>query len=185
MGLVPHPHVVGKNWEGYPGSKRSQPHTRPSSPGFQCQEDPITSGCKNQWGLRMRKTNFLSPRQFLLKGLYTDLFRLIPSEPALRQQLERHRRHWAGAEVYGIRARTRGVVWGGGGGFSQIEVLAEATVPFLSPPHRAGRQAAYLRLHQLGSQCVPNTSDFLRLGPAQLSSPPKLFYMNGLSWLMF
>ena len=28
-----------KIWEGYLGSEESQPHTRPPSPGFQCQED--------------------------------------------------------------------------------------------------------------------------------------------------
>ena len=37
--LVPHRHVVDENWEGYLGSEESQPHTRPPSPGFQCQED--------------------------------------------------------------------------------------------------------------------------------------------------
>ena len=34
---VPHPHVVDNNQEGYSASKRSQPHTRQPSPGFQCQ----------------------------------------------------------------------------------------------------------------------------------------------------
>ena len=37
--LFPHPCVVDKVWEGYLGSKESQPHTRPTSPGFQGQED--------------------------------------------------------------------------------------------------------------------------------------------------
>ena len=38
-GLVPHPHEPNKNQEGYLRSKWSQPHTRPFSPEFQCQED--------------------------------------------------------------------------------------------------------------------------------------------------
>ena len=38
-GLVPHPHVVDKNQEGYVSSKGSQPHTRPPSPGFQHRDD--------------------------------------------------------------------------------------------------------------------------------------------------
>ena len=38
--LVPHLCVVDKNFGGiYLGSKESQPHTRPPSPGFQCQVD--------------------------------------------------------------------------------------------------------------------------------------------------
>ena len=54
---VPHPCVVDINQEGYLGSKESQPHTSPHSLGFQCQKDkfPLTSGCKNQWGLGQRK----------------------------------------------------------------------------------------------------------------------------------
>ena len=36
---VPYPYVVDKNQEGYLRSKESKPHTRPPSPGFQCQED--------------------------------------------------------------------------------------------------------------------------------------------------
>ena len=35
---------------------------------------PITSGCKNQQRLWLKETNDLgSPRQFLLKGLHTDI----------------------------------------------------------------------------------------------------------------
>ena len=37
--LVPHPRVVDKNQERYVRSEGSQPHTRPSSPGVQCQEE--------------------------------------------------------------------------------------------------------------------------------------------------
>ena len=36
---VPHPCLVDKNPEGYLRSGESQPHIRPQSPGFQCQED--------------------------------------------------------------------------------------------------------------------------------------------------
>ena len=38
-GLVSYPNVVEKIQEKYFGSKESQPHIRPPSPGFQCQED--------------------------------------------------------------------------------------------------------------------------------------------------
>ena len=37
--LDPPPHVVDKNLGGILMSEESQPHTRPSYPGFQCQED--------------------------------------------------------------------------------------------------------------------------------------------------
>ena len=37
--VVPHPHVLGKIQEGDLRSEGSQPHIRPPSPGFQCQED--------------------------------------------------------------------------------------------------------------------------------------------------
>ena len=37
--VVPYVRVADKNWEGYLGSKRSQPKDRLHIPGFQCQED--------------------------------------------------------------------------------------------------------------------------------------------------
>ena len=37
--VVPHSHVVDKNWEGYLGSEGSQHQDRPHSPGFQHQAD--------------------------------------------------------------------------------------------------------------------------------------------------
>ena len=44
-------------------------------------EVPITSGCKNQQGLRLGDTEaFWGTRQFLLKDLCTDLYRLTSSE---------------------------------------------------------------------------------------------------------
>ena len=53
------------------GVKRPSP-----TPGIQPRntalerESPITSGCKNQWGLRLSETEgSLSPRRFLLKSL--------------------------------------------------------------------------------------------------------------------
>ena len=73
-GLVPYPcvadknHVVGKNCKGYLGSKGSQPHMRPLSPGFQCLEE------KSLWLLAIKtsgdcvsRSNCWIPRQFLLK----------------------------------------------------------------------------------------------------------------------
>ena len=38
-GLVPRPHAVDKNSGEAFGGEESQPHTKPPSPGFQCQED--------------------------------------------------------------------------------------------------------------------------------------------------
>ena len=40
--------------------------------------------------------------------------------------------------------------------------------------HRAGRQVPYLRLHQLGSHCLPHPIDLLRLCLSQLIGLPKL-----------
>ena len=38
-GLALHPCVVDKNSKGYLENEEFQPHTRPPSPRFQCQED--------------------------------------------------------------------------------------------------------------------------------------------------
>lgn len=52
-----------------------------------------------------------------------------------------------GTELSGIEARAEGAV------FFQTEVLTE-TIDEPSP-HRAGRQARFLRLHQPGPHCFP------------------------------
>ena len=52
--MVPYSYVVVKNWEGYPGSKRSWPQARLQSPGFQHQEDkpplPLAIKTSECWG---------------------------------------------------------------------------------------------------------------------------------------
>ena len=54
------------------------PHPRVPVPE---REFSIISGCKNQWGLKLKETEgFWSPRQFLLKGSCIDLLRFTPSE---------------------------------------------------------------------------------------------------------
>ena len=67
---VPNPDAVDKNQEGYLGSKGSQPHTRPPTPGFQCQEDKSPSllivKSSGVWGGR-RNCRIL--RSLLFKGL--------------------------------------------------------------------------------------------------------------------
>ena len=55
-----------KSQEGYIRREESQPHAASPSPGFQCEEVPITSGCKNQWGLSQWKKQ-LEPQAVPLK----------------------------------------------------------------------------------------------------------------------
>ena len=54
--MVPHSHVVDKNWEGYLGSEPSQPQARLHSPSFQQWEDklplPLTLKTSGGWGGR-------------------------------------------------------------------------------------------------------------------------------------
>ena len=88
-GLVPHSHVMDKNWEGYLGSRslpeepgvpvpHQVPHPRAPVLG---REVPITSGCKNQRGLWLSEMEGnCIPSQFLTKGPHMDLLRLTPSE---------------------------------------------------------------------------------------------------------
>ena len=69
-------------------NKGSQPHTRPPAQGSGPEREvPVTSGCKYQQGLWLSEMGgFWNPRQFLLKGLCTDLLRLTPSELQLRDR---------------------------------------------------------------------------------------------------
>ena len=69
---VPQTHVVDKNKEGHLGSEGSQPQTRTPNPGLQCQKDPITSGCKNQWGLGQWK-KLQDSQETPLKGTTMNL----------------------------------------------------------------------------------------------------------------
>ena len=50
--VVPGPRAVDKYWEGYIRNEGSQPHTRPPSSGFQCQENesPSLLAVKAVWG---------------------------------------------------------------------------------------------------------------------------------------
>ena len=133
-GGVPHSVVVVKNQEGYLScrsplrSKEFQPHTTSPSPGSQCREVPITSGCKNQQGLWLSETeDYWSPRHFLLKDSCPELLGLIPSELQCCGSSSKGTSNvWGGTELCGIRSRT------GGAAFSQTELLAEAIVAFLS-----------------------------------------------------
>ena len=51
-----HTHVLWMKIERVTSGEGSQPHTRPHSPGFQCQgSSAINSGFKNQWGLGHQK----------------------------------------------------------------------------------------------------------------------------------
>ena len=77
-----HSHVWWiKIQEGYLKSEESQPHTRPPSPGFQCQEDksPEILAAKKSRDL-VGGRNFQSPKQFHLKNPHMNLLRLTPSE---------------------------------------------------------------------------------------------------------
>ena len=107
---------------------------------------PITSGCKNQWELKLRETKFVwSPRQFLLKDLYTYLLELTPSELQHGGSNSKGTKDIkARNELSGIREKM-----GVGAAFCQTKVLAETIVSFLiPPPEAAGRP--YLSLHQPG-----------------------------------
>ena len=93
--VVPHPRVVDKNQEGYLRSERSQPHIRPRSPGFQCQEDKspqlLALKISGGWGSGRNCNSQLSP----LKGPTMDFGHTQTHSlwaPALRQQLQGH--HW-------------------------------------------------------------------------------------------
>ena len=62
-----------KIWEGYLGTKESEPHTRLPSPWFQCQEDKSVQLLATKTsGDRVGKRNFWSSKQFLLKNLHMD-----------------------------------------------------------------------------------------------------------------
>ena len=96
--------------------------------------------------------NCWTPRKFLLKGLCTDLLGLTPSEL-----------QHGGSRLKGIRDIQRdmncpasGQELGWGAAFSQTEVLAEVTLPFLSLPPtepQSWQVGPYLKLHQ---HCLPN-----------------------------
>ena len=65
-----------------------------------------------------------------------------------------------------------------GTAFSQTEVLAAATVPFLTLPitdPESWQVGTIWRLYQPGSHCLSHPSDSPRPCPTQLSGPPKLF----------
>ena len=109
------------------------PQLRVPVPGI---EVPITSHCKNQWGLRLRKTGSWSPRLFILKDLCRDLLRLTFSEfEHWGSSLKGTREIGGRAELSGIKERA------GGTAFSQTEVLIEAIVLLRSLPYTelAGR----------------------------------------------
>ena len=80
--LVPHPRVVDKNFRGDISGVRSPSPHRPTSLGFQCQEDksPQLPAAKTSWNW-VGGRNFWRPKQFLLKNpQQTHLFRLTPSQ---------------------------------------------------------------------------------------------------------
>ena len=111
--------------------KRSQAHTRsPVQDAVLGRKVSITSGCRNQQGLKVREMEgFWSPRPFLLKGLHTDLLGLTPSEfQCWGSSLKGTRGIWRETELSGIKARA------GGAAFFQTEVQPEAIVPLMSPP---------------------------------------------------
>ena len=128
-GLVPHPCAVDKNWEGYFGSEGSQPHARPPAQGSSARKisphnfwlwKPVG---QSQWKKLLDSQAVLYKRP--THGL-TQTHSLWA--PALGWQLERHKWHmgrrWSGWH----QGESRGIA------FFQIELLAEAIAPLLSPP---------------------------------------------------
>ena len=67
-----------KIWKGYLRSEESQPHTRPPSPGFQCQEDKSAQllAAKNQWGLswwkKLIEAQKIPPKEPIYRLTYSD-----------------------------------------------------------------------------------------------------------------
>ena len=89
-------------------------------------EVPVTSVFKNQLGVWLsEKEGVFKKEEFFLKGLHVDLLGLIHSEFHGGGGSSKDTRDIQGKpELPGIRMRA----------FSQTEVLAEATVPFLGHP---------------------------------------------------
>ena len=101
-------------------------HPLPTQGSSIRREVPITSGCKNQRRLCLRR-RLLESQAFLLKGPCMYLLRLTHSElqgSSSKDTID----VWGGTELSGFRTRAGDVT------FSQKYVLAEAIVPLLRPP---------------------------------------------------
>ena len=122
--------------------------------------------------------NFWSPKQFLLKGLCTDLLGLTPSE--LQQwgsSLKVTRHIQEGNELSSIMMRFVGVT------YSQTEVIPEPIFPLLSLRPQSQQQALYWRVYQPGSHCLSHPGDSLRSCLTQLSGLPNCFQWLPYEWL--
>ena len=73
--------IFFKIQERYLGSEECQPHIRPPSPGFQCQEDKspwiLSANTSRDW---VSERKFWNPKKFPLKAPQMNLLRLTPSE---------------------------------------------------------------------------------------------------------
>ena len=167
-----------------PSDEWGVPHTRPSSPGPQCQDEkcPQLLAAKTSQDVAEWDTGLLESQEVPLKGLHTDLLSLTCSKlQHWGSSLKGTRDTWGGIGQSGIRARAAGAA------FSKTEVLAEAIVPFLSLPPRASRWTQYLSLHQPSYHCLPDLVIPWDPRTPNLLAPSCfqwLFHTNGLSWLM-
>ena len=104
-----------KIWEGYLRNEESQTHTRPSSPGFQGQEDKspqlLAAKTNGDW---VSGRNFWSPKKFLLQNPHTDW--------SMQTHSSTRAAAWKAQVVYRERLKWLASRW------------AEADVPLLSPP---------------------------------------------------
>ena len=153
-GLVPHPHVVDKNQNGYLRSKGNpeiSPHQDPQPKvPVPRREVPITSGCKNQQESKLWKTETSTVQSSSSQGPCTYLLAL-PLSSSTGQQTKSHQRHtWRN-----LNCLVSGRDWGGVGMDNLLtdRRAGRGNCPILSPhhtevqSHRAGRQVPYLGLH--------------------------------------
>ena len=119
--------------EGYLRSKQSQTHTRPPSPGFQCQEGKspqlLAAKSSRDW---VSGRNLWSPKQFLLQNSHMDSpTQITPFEL----------QNWGNSlkGTSGIKGET---------GMPGIE-MTRGHCPFSKvSPHGAGKMVPYLRFHR-------------------------------------
>ena len=175
--ITPHtPSAAIKKSEGYLGCRGNSteewgvpplhqvPQLRVPVPG---REDPIATGCENQWRLCLRQRTSGVPGAPLKVPMHEFICWMIHSlwALALARSSKSSTDIKGRTEMSGFRARARLAA------FSQTEVLADDTVAWLNfPPIQpvgAGRSKVWISIN-LTYIHLPHHSDSLRLFPTQL-----------------